>query len=238
MASVSALDKWIVSALWIVAIVLVAAPGDERLSSRALPASSRPRLTHRVLGVAITIFVLAHVANHLFGLVGPSAYMGVMKALRHVYRFPFLEPALPLIFLSTAASGGFLAWRASARRMDGLRAFQLASGIYLFFYIVSHLNAVFVLARSYLKIDSDWDFATGAPMGLIQDPWSARLIPHYAWAVFFALGHVFAAIRTNLLARGASRAWADGMLFWGSASGALITLLILLGMCGLRLSLV
>jgi hypothetical protein len=127
-----------------------------------------------------------------------------------------------------------LAWRASAKRADGYRAFQLTSGVFLFFFTISHLNAVFVLARTYLNIDSNWDFATGAPRGLILDSWNIRLVPHYGWGVFFDLGHVFAAIRSMMLRHGASKESADGVAVLGSVVSAVVVILILLGMCGVR----
>ena len=30
-----------------------------------------------------------------------------------------------------------------------------------------------------LGIDTGWDFATGAPTGLVKDPRNIRLVPHY-----------------------------------------------------------
>src|SRR5262249_3895616 len=41
------------------------------------------------------------------------------------------------------------------------------------------MDSVFIFARTYLGIDTGWDFATGAPTGLIKDPWNIRLVPHY-----------------------------------------------------------
>ena len=34
------------------------------------------------------------------------------------------------------------------------------------------MNSVFIFARTYLGIDTGWDFATGAPTGLLKDPWN------------------------------------------------------------------
>jgi hypothetical protein len=54
---------------------------------------------------------------------------------------------------------------------------QTAAGIYLAIYLVSHMVAVFVLGRTVMKVDTDFLFATGAPAGLLHDPWNVRLIP-------------------------------------------------------------
>ena len=91
--------------------------------------------------------------------------------------------------------------------MDRFRTFQIASGIFLAAYVLGHMNSVFVFARLYLGIDSDWAFATGAPSGLIKDAWNIRLVPHYGLAVFFVLSHLAAGGRSVLLAHGVSSAF-------------------------------
>jgi hypothetical protein len=59
------------------------------------------------------------------------------------------------------------------------------------------MNSVFVFARLYLRIDSDWAFATGAPSGLVKDAWNIRLVLHYGLAAFFVLSHLAAGGRTH-----------------------------------------
>ena len=46
------------------------------------------------------------------------------------------------------------------------RSFQIASGVYLAFYVLGHMDSVFIFARTYLGIDTGWGFATGAPTGI------------------------------------------------------------------------
>ena len=41
------------------------------------------------------------------------------------------------------------------------------------------MDSVFLFARTYLGIDTGWGFATGAPTGIVKDPWNIRLLPHY-----------------------------------------------------------
>jgi succinate dehydrogenase hydrophobic anchor subunit len=120
-------------------------------------------------------------------------------------------------------------------RMDRFRAFQFASGFYLAFYVVGHMDSVFIFARAYLEIDTGWAFATGAPQGLIRDPWNVRLVPHYWLGVFFVLSHLSSGLRGVLLAHGWRRAVADRIMIGGSLTGSLVATLILLGMCGMRI---
>jgi succinate dehydrogenase hydrophobic anchor subunit len=139
------------------------------------------------------------------------------------------------LLLFQAASGLWLSQRYMRERMDRFRAFQFASGFYLAFYVVGHMDSVFIFARAYLEIDMGWAFATGAPQGLIRDPWNVRLVPHYWLGVFFVLSHLSSGLRGVLLAHGWRRAVADRIMIGGSLTGSLVATLILLGMCGMRI---
>lgn len=109
---------------------------------------------------------------------------------------------------------------------------QIATGVYLLFFLVSHSSAVFVLARTYLGIETDWGFATGAPTGLIFDAWNIRLVPLGA---FCAIAHPFFGARIVMLSHGIRRDTADSIAKLGTAVAGLVASLIILGMCGLRL---
>jgi hypothetical protein len=51
-------------------------------------------------------------------------------------------------------------------------------GAFLAAFIVSHLNAVFILGPAVTKADTTFLWASSAPVGLLPDAWNARLIPH------------------------------------------------------------
>ena len=76
-------------------------------------------------------------------------------------------------------------------------------GVYLAFYVLDHLDSVFIFARTYLGIDTDWDWATGAPTGRVKDRWNIRLVPHYWFGAFFVLAHLAAGARDVMMAHGA-----------------------------------
>ena len=78
-----------------------------------------------------------------------------------------------------AGTGFFFVWRLTAAPSNRFRTFQIASGVYLAFYVLGHMDSVFIFARTYLGIDTGWGFATGAPTGIVKDPWNIRLLPHY-----------------------------------------------------------
>jgi hypothetical protein len=101
--------------------------------------------------------------------------------------------------------------------------------------ILGHMNSVFFYARVFLGIETDWGFATGAPAGLIKDPWNIRLVPHYALGVFFLLSHLSSGLRDVLMEHGLRRVIADRLMIGGSIAGGVVATLIILGMCGMRI---
>lgn len=211
---------------------------------RAPLSTSRPRTTapgavlrtvHGVTAAILLVYLTFHLSNHLLAWFGEEAHRSFMEMGRSVYRAPLIEPLLVAAMLFQVATGLLLAWRWSAQRADFHRAFQVASGVFLSVFILGHMNSVFVLARSFFGIETGWDFATGAPNGLLHDPWSVRLIPHYALGVFFIVAHLFSGLRIVLLAHGTRRRAADAIWMGGAAFSALLSLAIMLAMCGMRL---
>jgi hypothetical protein len=97
------------------------------------------------------------------------------------------------------------------------------------------MNSVFVYARIYLGIPTDWNFAIGGPAGLLHDPWNIRLLPHYGLGVFFILAHMLSGLRVVALAHGLERRSADRLWWLGVAISAVIAAAIIAGMCGVRL---
>jgi hypothetical protein len=199
------------------------------------PSVGRWRVVHGITAAILCLYVLFHITNHLFGLVGPDAHAAVMKMGRVVYRSGVGQPLLVAAMLFQIGTGLYLAWRWSAARHGFQRTFQIASGGYLSLFILGHMNAVFIYARTVLGIPTDWNFAIGAPTGLIHDAWNIRLLPHYALGVFFVLSHLASGLRVVLIAHGVNRYKADRLWIAGAATSAAISAAIMAGMCGVRI---
>jgi hypothetical protein len=199
------------------------------------PAVGRWRGVHGITAAILCLYALFHITNHLFGLVGPDAHAAVMRMGRVVYRSGVGQPLLVAAMLFQIGTGLYLAWRWSAARHDFQRTFQVASGGYLSLFILGHMNSVFIYARTVLGIPTDWNFAIGAPTGLIHDAWNIRLLPHYALGVFFVLSHLASGLRVVLIAHGVDRHEADRLWMAGAATSAAISAAIMAGMCGVRI---
>jgi hypothetical protein len=192
------------------------------------------RVAHGVSATLIACYVLFHLTNHLFGLVGPDTHAAIMKAGRKVYRAAFIEPVLVILLLFQVASGVRLAWAWSSLRSDAYCIFQIGSGAYLACFILAHMNSALVSARAVHKIDTDWSWASGAPVGLIHDAWNIRLLPHYALGVSFIIGHLSSGLRVVMLAHGVRPAVADRVWAAGLTAGAVISAAIVCALCGVR----
>ncbi len=223
---------WVVG--WLAACVYVLL-GNESVPGSVARPPTRLRVAHGVAAALVVSFILFHLTNHLFGLAGPDVHAAVMKVGRRVYRSPVVQPVLIGLFLFQVVSGARLAWRWSGLPADAYRVFQIGSGAYLAAFILAHLNSALISARAVHKIDTDWAWASGAPTGLIHDAWNIRLLPHYAFGVFFILAHLSSGLRGVVIAHGvaatlANRVWALGLVVSGLISVAIIS-----GLCGARI---
>jgi len=76
---------------------------------------------------------------------------GHMDLLRTWYRSSLAQPVLVALFLFQLRSEARLIWAKIPRGGDVYSSVQTATGAYLSVYIVSHLIAVFILGRIYLR---------------------------------------------------------------------------------------
>jgi hypothetical protein len=232
-------DTWLWVACWAIALTLLRSDNGApaRVTARLVPVPLR--VAHGVSALALVmIFLALHIANHLTFPAGAATYDAVMKAFRHVYRTDILQPVVVALFLFQIGTGLFFVWRQTAAPTDRFRTFQIASGVYLAFYVLGHMDSVFIFARTYLGIDTGWSFATGAPNGLVKDPWNIRLVPHYWLGVFFVLAHLAAGARVIIMAHGVNKVFADRFMVGGAILAGIVATVIMLGMCGMRVQLI
>jgi hypothetical protein len=216
--------------LWIAA--LISALWAIRKQDTDTPASTAPnsiplRMAHGTSALLIMLIFLAwHLLNHASAAFSPEFNQAMMTALRKWYRSELVQPALLILVLFQVISGLTLFWRATAMRSDLYRTLQTATGAYMTAFIASHLNAVFILGRAVTKVDTTFHWASGAPVGLLRDPWNVRLIPHYSLGVWFVICHMGLGLRSVLLAHRVSPSVADRAAWIVGALGAVIALTI------------
>lgn len=192
------------------------------------------RVMHGIAALVILlVFLVAHLVNHTFGVIGAEAHREVMLILRIIYRSPFVEPVLLTLFFFQIVSGLVLAESRMGSRQGILDVLQTASGAYLAVFIASHLNAVFVLAR-YFGTETDYAWATALPDGMLADPWDVRLIPHYALGVWLLFAHIACGLRMVLLAHRVEKRKADAVCWALVLASTLWSAVIIAGAVGAR----
>lgn len=231
-------DKVAWSAAWLSALALLlirpapAGPPSDAVAGK-LPAWLR---WGHGIAAAIVLFgyVSLHLGNHLVAFAGSEAHAQVQEVLRFWYRSPVVEPLLVILMLWLIGSGIALARRRTLTSSDGWGALQTASGGYLGAFLISHMTAALVMARAKFGIDTTWDWAAGAPAGLLGDAWNVRLIPHYLFAVAALAAHAACGLRVVLLAHGVGRKVVDGIARSVVVGGALLALALVSALLGFR----
>jgi hypothetical protein len=228
-------DECVWVAAWLGACIYVFFGGNELPVTTSAHPVSGWRVAHGIVAVVVLFFILFHLSNHMLGLRGPDAHAAVMRAGRRIYRSRIVEPILVGLMLFQVVSGIRLVWRWSSLSVDAYRVFQIGSGTYLAAFILTHLNSALVSARTVHKIETGWAWASGAPTGLIHNAWNIRLVPHYAFGVFFVLGHLASGLRGVAIAHGLSAAVANRVWTIGLILGGLVSVAIMSGLCGARI---
>jgi hypothetical protein len=172
------------------------------------------------------IFLSWHLLNHASAAFSPEFNQATMIILRKCYRSEWVQPVLVTLMLFQVVSGIILLWRATAARNDLYHTLQTSSGAFLAAFIASHLNSVFVLARTVTKVDTTFLWASGTPVGLLPNAWNVRLIPHYSLGVWLVITHMGLGLRGVLLAHRVSPAAADRVAWATGAIGAVFALTI------------
>src|SRR5215475_10545286 len=157
--------------LWVaLAFVAFLERPSKRFERPQEPHQSRLAFAHGVSAVLLVAFVLVHLLNHLLGAWSGSLHVAFMTSARVVYRSPFFESILAATLLFQTGSGGVILWRKLSKPvtswLDTLRA---ASGLYLAFFLLSHLSAV-LRARYMRHRDTNWFWLTAD--NLLTDDWS------------------------------------------------------------------
>jgi len=143
---------------------------------------------HYFSGITISIFVGFHLFNHLYSLLGPEAHIELMDKFRMVYRNRIAESILLLPVVIQIISGINLFFKKRKAVSTFFEKLQLWSGLYLAFFLLIHLSAVFV-GRVFLKLDTNFYFGVA---GLNTFPLNLFFIPYYGLAIISFFGHISA----------------------------------------------
>ena len=173
------------------------------------------KFLHHISGVTLSAFIAFHLFNHLFALYGSEKHISIMEQFRQVYRHPFTETLLLLIVFFQIFSGLRLVYKREAKLVA--EKIQVYSGLYLSFFLIAHVSAVFA-GRHIEHLDTNFYFAAA---GLNYYPATFIFIPYYFLGIISITFHVAALhyLRTR------SKRVAYGI----AIIGIIISILIILG---------
>ncbi len=147
------------------------------------------RRVHFISGLIITTFIVLHLFNHVYSILGVNQHLELMNTLRLFYRHIFIETILLSAVGVQIASGIKLFAKARKAAIHFMDHLQIYAGMYLAVFFVIHLGAVFV-GRHFLHLDTNFYFGAA---GINTFPINLFFIPYYALAIMAFFGH-FAAI--------------------------------------------
>ena len=155
------------------------------------------RKFHYFSGVVLTIFIGFHLLNHFMILFGVERHLAIMESFRKVYRFIVVEIFIVAAALLQVYSGIQLILQVRKRTKTTFFDYvQYYSGLYLAFFILFHLAAVFS-GRILFHLDTNTYFGIA---GLNTFPYFFMFIPYYFLAVFSFFAHI-AAIHSKKMKR-------------------------------------
>lgn len=151
---------------------------------------------HYISGLTITLFVVLHLFNHCFSILGADKHIEVMTTLRHFYRNIFAETILLLAVATQIYSGLRLFKTKRQTAKTFFQKLQIWTGLYLAIFFVIHLSAV-LAGRLVLNLDTNFYFGVA---GLNSFPFNLFFIPYYFLATFAFFGH-FSAIHNQRMTK-------------------------------------
>lgn len=143
---------------------------------------------HYFSGVTITIFVILHLLNHLYSLVGANAHMELMDSFRVFYRNRMTETILLSAIIIQIISGINVFLKKRKTVSNFFDKLQIWTGLYLAFFLVIHVGAV-LSGRFILNVDTNFYFGVA---GLNTFPLNLFFIPYYGLAIVSFFGHISA----------------------------------------------
>jgi succinate dehydrogenase/fumarate reductase cytochrome b subunit len=158
---------------------------------------------HRASALILSVFVLAHIGNHVVGVFGLEAYFRYLTAVRQIYRHPIGEPILIGLIILQMFTGIAITVRAFQRRERRklLSWIEIVAAWLFFMFITIHLASIAV-TRFYFEMETD--FLWVATM-MRPSPLQPFVIAFHFLGIVVVTTHMGIGFRFLLTAAGLSR---------------------------------
>ncbi len=143
---------------------------------------------HFYSGLTLSIFITAHLSNHLLSFLGEAAHITFMDELRVIYRNFAVEFVLIASVIIQIFTGISLFFRKRKIAKGFFELLQIWSGLYLAIFLIFHVSAVFA-GRYLLNLDTNLYFGVA---GLNTFPYYLFFAPYYGLSIIALFGHIAA----------------------------------------------
>jgi len=112
---------------------------------------------HRASALVLSVFVAAHIGNHVAGAFGLETYFRYLTAVRQVYRHPIGEPILIGLIIIQMITGLAITVSAFQRRERRklVSWIEVVAAWLFFLFITIHLASIAV-TRFYFEMETDF----------------------------------------------------------------------------------
>ncbi|MGD9800207.1 MAG: hypothetical protein AB7F91_00830 [Parvularculaceae bacterium] len=112
---------------------------------------------HRASALVLSVFLAAHIGNHIVGVFGLETYFRYLTAVRQVYRHPIGEPILIGLIIIQMITGLAITVSAFQRRERRklLSWIEIVAAWMFFVFITIHLASIAV-TRFYFDMETDF----------------------------------------------------------------------------------
>lgn len=145
---------------------------------------------HRLLGLSLIVFIIAHFANHAALFWGVEQHLAVQNALRKVYRNQFVEPVIIAGFAIQLGLGMRLLLKRGWPRSFWSRL-QWVSGLILTLFLVQHVGAALYTRAIWSSIDTNVYWAASV---VSQTHSALYFVPYYILGVAAVFAHIAAVL--------------------------------------------
>ncbi len=191
------------------------------------PDSLRLLRLHRFAGLTLAAFIALHLLNHLFALVSVEMHINFMQFARLIYRNPLGEALLLAAVSIQVPSGIMLVRRKGWRGIAFIERVQVASGLYLSFFLIAHIFAV-MMGRYFFNLDTNFYFGASPLLSWLW--W--YYVPYYGLSIIAIFAHVASIHFQKVLPRTSLKA-AQQQALAIACLGVILSVLLLLAFMGI-----
>lgn len=144
---------------------------------------------HRLTAILLGVFIISHLAVHLFALADLKAHQNALKAVQWTYRHPVGEGILVMAILTQIVTG-LERLKAKRKSPDPWAKAQVYSGLYLIMFLIVHTSAA-LYTHNFFGLETDIFWAAGS-MGI--SPVKYMFWPYYFLAIVAVFVHLACAL--------------------------------------------